>query len=266
MGFYSSATLVKDAKRHGVRTRPVSVLHSDWRCAIEGEDAIRLGLCAVNELSREHGERIALERQQREFESLLDFKRRVNLDKDELRILAKIGARNGLAQHRRDALWRVEENVRAGDLFADTSHEHSPLMMMNAVERLQADYAGTNLTTGPHPMQLIRAELDNLWCAGALGFAQNGEVVRVAGNVICRQRPGTAKGFVFLSLEDETGVANAIIAPGLFERMRLLISQEQFLFVEGLVQNKKGVIHIKARKIERLSFEDLTTPASHDFR
>jgi error-prone DNA polymerase len=266
MGFYSSATLVKDAKRHGVKVRAVSVLHSDWRCIIEGEDAIRLGLCVVNGLSREHGERIVLERRQKEFQSLADFKQRVNLDKDELRTLAKIGALNGLVQHRRDALWHIEENVSAADLFAQTSGKHSPLAMMNAVERLQADYEGTNLTTGPHPMWLIRPELDDVWCAGALRFAQNGQVVRVAGNVICRQRPGTARGFVFVSLEDESGVANAIITPRLFERHRLLISQEQFLVVEGPAQNQKGVIHIKARRIERLPFEDIAPPASHDFR
>ncbi len=268
MGFYSPATLVKDARRHGLRIRPVSVLCSEYRCTIENDDSIRLGLCIVNGLNRATGERIAAEARSARYFSLEDFKLRSRVDKSELRTLASIGALNGLADHRRDALWKVEGDFAANDLFAPLREaEATPLIPMDAFERVRADYVGTNLTTGPHPMALIRPKLaENIWCAADLVHARAGETVRIAGAVICRQRPGTAKGFVFISLEDETGVANAIVTPQLFEKMRLLITQESFLQIEGSLQNAKEIIHVKARTIERLAGDELAVSASHDFR
>src|SRR5207248_288574 len=145
-------------------------------------------------------------------------------------------------------------------------YDASPLAPMNAFERVRADYDGTDLTTGPHPMALIRASLGKkIWRAADLAHARNGELVRIAGAVICRQRPGTAKGFVFISLEDETGVANAIVTPQLFEKMRLLISQESFLVIEGTLQNAENVIHVKALKIEPLRHDWTAGANSHDF-
>ncbi len=133
-------------------------------------------------------------------------------------------------------------------------------------ERLRADYSGMQLTTGPHPMALIRDKLPDVWRACDLPRATNGQTVRIAGNVICRQRPGTAKGFVFVSLEDETGVSNAIVDPDLFERFRLAITEEAFLLIEGEVQNSDGVVLIKAREIRALAHEQLIGSESHDFR
>jgi len=137
---------------------------------------------------------------------------------------------------------------------------------MTLLERVHADYETMNLTTGPHPMKLLRENLPNVWRATDLVHARHGATVQIAGNVICRQRPGTAKGFVFVSLEDETGVANAIVDPNLFERFRLLITEEAFLLIEGEVQNSDGVILIKTRDIKPLPHDELVGADSHDFR
>ena len=136
---------------------------------------------------------------------------------------------------------------------------------MTDAERLEADYEGMSLTTGPHPMSLLRDQLHDVWRAIDLHKARDGETVRIAGNVICRQRPGTAKGFVFISLEDETGISNAIVAPPLFEKLRLVITSESFLVIEGRLQNKENVILIQARNIERLAHSNLSGSASYDF-
>jgi error-prone DNA polymerase len=267
MGFYSPATLVADAKRHGVRIKPVSVLESDWFCVVEGDDILRLGLCYVRGLRREDGERIVAERQKTPFASLVDFQLRTALLQPAARGLAKIGALNGLAEHRRDAQWKVEVSRDPDDLFARVENEAAlPLVQMNPVERLRADYSGTGLSVGLHPMKLIRSQLPEIRRASDLQGERNGTLVKIAGQVICRQRPGTAKGFVFVSLEDETGVANAIVTPQLFERYRLLITEEPFLLIVGVMQNVDNVIHVKAGRIEALQFRELMLPASHDFR
>jgi error-prone DNA polymerase len=198
-----------------------------------------------------------------------DFQLRTGLSKQAQRVLAKIGALNGLADHRRDAQWKVEVVRQQGDLFAEADSDAAvPLAPMNPRERTQTDYSGMGLTTGPHPVALIRAQFDaeNVWRAVDLEQAKTGMRVRVAGLVICRQRPGTAKGFVFVSLEDETGTANASVTPQLFENCRLLISEEAFLLIEGIVQNMERVIHVKALRVAALQQPDTALPASHDFR
>jgi error-prone DNA polymerase len=137
---------------------------------------------------------------------------------------------------------------------------------MTLAERLQADFTGLELTTGTHPMALIRAQLPDVWCAADLPLARDGERLIVAGSVICRQRPGTAKGFMFISLEDETGLTNVIVVPQLFEAARLVITQEPALRITGKLQNQHGVIHVKAEQIEALTAAALPAQASHDFR
>ena len=302
MGFYTPATIVKDAQRHGLKIKPVCVSQSDWRCTVVDDNTFRLGLCVVNGLRQEHGEEIERKRKNRRFESLDDFKRRVALAKDELRILAELGALNCFAEHRRAAMWRVEEtpyddllhrpgSARAsravsGALAGNSSASKissnvrctfgeppnvaregacAPLMPMTLPERVNADYETMNLTTGPHPMKLLRENLPNIWRAIDLVQARHGSTIQIAGNVICRQRPGTAKGFVFISLEDETGVSNAIVDPDLFERFRLVITEEAFLSIEGQVQNSDGVVLIKAQDIKPLVHERLVGSESHDF-
>ena len=268
MGFYSPATLIKDGQRHGVKFRPVCAAKSDWTCAIEPDFSIRLGLCIVKTLSNSGAKRLLEERHITSFASLDDFKRRVRLNKDELRTLAEIGALNCFADHRRDALWEVERPVRADDLFEskEARGDLSPLKPMNYAERIQSDFAGMNLTTGKHPMALLRPQLKDIWRAADLPKVPNGSRVRIAGNVICRQRPGTAKGFVFISLEDETGVSNAIVTPPMFEANRLVITEESFLVIEGRLQHVENVIHVKADKIERLEHGAFAGPESYDFR
>jgi error-prone DNA polymerase len=171
--------------------------------------------------------------------------------------------------HRRDALWQVERAVRrSGPLLEDFSEPdaQSPLAIMNHEERLVADFHGTGLTVGPHPMAYRRSELDRMGirCAGELAHLRNGQRIRVAGCVIVRQRPGTAKGFVFLSLEDETGIANAIITPDLFQKNRLLLVTEKFVVVEGILQHQDHVISVKTERILPLAVTQAQT-TSHDF-
>ncbi|MEO6036040.1 MAG: error-prone DNA polymerase [Verrucomicrobiota bacterium] len=274
MGFYSSATIVKDGKRHGLKFRPVCAGKSDWLCTIENDDSIRLGFCVVQGLRQDHANKMLEERAKQNFASILDFKVRARLNKEELRTLAEIGAFNILAKHRRDALWEVEKEIPEDDLFSwrgedkpPMDQENSPLLPMNPAERVHADYRGTGLTTGQHPMALLREKLKplNLWRAIDLPRARPGQTIRIAGNVICRQRPGTAKGFVFISLEDETGISNAIVAPKLFEELRLVITQEPYLLIEGRLQNSDNVIVIQARRIERLPNEMVAGSDSYDF-
>jgi error-prone DNA polymerase len=136
---------------------------------------------------------------------------------------------------------------------------------MTMPERVEADYETMSLTTGPHPMKLLRAELPDAWRAVDLAQARHGSIVQIAGNVICRQRPGTAKGFVFISLEDETGVSNAIVTPDLFEKLRLVITEEPFLIIEGEVQNSDGVVLIKTQNIKRIAQAQIAGSESHDF-
>ncbi|HEY2802251.1 MAG TPA: error-prone DNA polymerase [Chthoniobacterales bacterium] len=299
MGFYAPATIVKDARRHGIRMRPVCAARSEWHCVVEADEVVRLGFCVVNGLRDEHAEELV---RHRPFTSLADLKQRVSLTKEELRTLAELGAFNCFAEHRRAALWEVEEalhddllgSARALRPSSDGSpddrvarrrqrqrafrrgaekstrsasaSQSSPLAPMNLPERVQADYEAMNLTTGPHPMQLLRAQLPRVWRASDLPQARHGATVQIAGNVICRQRPGTAKGFVFVSLEDETGVSNAIVTPDLFERVRLVITEEPFLLIQGEVQNTDNVVLVKARKIRPLAHEQLIGSESHDFR
>ncbi len=288
MGFYTPATIVKDAQRHGVNIKPVCVLQSDWHCTVVDDNTVRLGFCVVNGLRQEHAEELVKQRQHQPFESLDDFKRRVPFAKNELRALAELGALNCFAEHRRAAMWRVEETLhddllgsagaspavsrasRDTHFFGEGAEKcgrgaRAPLAPMTLPERVKADYETMNLTTGPHPMKLLREKLPNIWRAIDLVQARHGSTIQIAGNVICRQRPGTAKGFVFISLEDETGVSNAIVEPDLFERFRLVITEEAFLLIEGQVQNSDGVVLIKARDIKPLVHEGLVGSESHDF-
>jgi len=170
---------------------------------------------------------------------------------------------------RRDALWQVERVTRpAGELYEE-HHEadgNSPLAPMTRPERMDADFRGTGLTIGRHPVAYHRAELDKLGVCRAIDLQQqrDGSLISVAGWVIVRQRPGTAKGFVFLTLEDETGVANVIITPQLFDKYRLVLVDHPFLLITGKLQNQDRVFSVKAKSVRALSFKVAAAP-SHDF-
>jgi error-prone DNA polymerase len=199
------------------------------------------------------------------FRSIEDVVQRTGLRRDELTTLADIGALNAFTNERRSALWQVERAVRpAGELYAERDNERlerperlerSPLRPMNSDERLQADYAGMGLTIGPHPMALRRGEMSlrGVLRAVDLPNAKNGRRVRVAGMVITRQRPGTAKGFVFLTLEDETGISNVIVRPDLFDRHRTTVVRQPFLIVDGVLQHQDGVLSVRAEHVEGMS-------------
>jgi error-prone DNA polymerase len=337
MGFYSPATIVKDAQRHGLKLLPVDVTRSEWNCTLETvvsrqslvvsqEDletkandqrpttndlriALRMGLRYVRGLREEAGLALVRERARVPFISIHDLTRRVpELRKDELTTLAEIGAlnaiglqngdfrlqiskseqseicnlkskislestpefRNSKSQlHRRDALWQVERAVRASGPLLEQQPEPdfpSPLQPMNHEERLVADFHGTGLTVGPHPMAYRRAWLNAIGIrrSSELRELPSGKRLRIGGCVITRQRPGTAKGFVFISLEDETGVANAIITPDLFHQNRLLLASERFLAIEGILQNQDNVISVRAERVQPL-FVTKAEIVSHDF-
>jgi error-prone DNA polymerase len=390
MGFYSPATIVKDAQRHGLKLLPVDVTKSEWNCTLEQVPStqysvpgkavlssqlsviskngaaqrrqsaahgasrgfpemidaqapegrknasrrdntlhptiknqkstinnqnseignsfivLRMGLRYVRGLREEAGKALLRERAKAPFASIHDFTRRVpELRKDELTTLAEIGALNSIglqnedfslqiskpdqseicnlqskisshskpgtrrSLHRRDALWQVERAVRpSGPLLEQQSEldTPSPLIPMNHEERLVADFHGTGLTVGPHPMAYKRAWLNAMGIrrASELRDLPTGKRLRIGGCVITRQRPGTAKGFVFLSLEDETGVANAIVRPDLFHQNRLLLTSERFLAVEGILQNQDNVISVRAERVLPLFVTQAET-LSHDF-
>jgi error-prone DNA polymerase len=245
MGFYHPATLVKDAQRHGVRFRPVDVTRSRWPCALE-EGEVRLGLSYVAGLRRPAGERIEAERAKAPFASLQDFAERTGTQRDELRTLAELGALNAFGLTRRSALWQVERAARPrGPLFRgqpEETAEPSPLPEMTFPERLASDLAGTGLTVGPHPMLLYRRQLAarGIRRAAELSGLPEGARVTVAGAVICRQRPGTAKGFLFLTLEDETGLVNVTVRPDLYRREKEVLVGAAVLEVTGFLQNREG--------------------------
>ena len=284
MGFYSPATLVKDAQRHGLKIRPIDVTCSDWLCTLEPNGAdfgVRLGMRYVKSLRVEIAGKIVQERAARAFTSIEDIKLRVpEIQKAELTTLAEIGALNFIGGvrvvHRRDALWQVERASRnAGPLFIEETRAEttdaidagtSPLRVMSPEERLVADFSGTGMTVGLHPMGYHRAEMKKLGVRSAIELATlpDGTFVRVAGGVIVRQRPGTAKGFCFLSLEDETGIANAILTPQVYEENHLVIVHQQFLLVEGPLQNQDGVVSVKVAAVRGISISRAET-VSHDF-
>jgi error-prone DNA polymerase len=262
--------------------------------------ALRLGLRYARGLREDAAQAIVQQRALAPFTSIRDIVHRVpELRKDELNTLSEIGALNSIgnlprrhretekpnnrssriistpclrgapAFHRRDALWQIERAVRnSGPLLDELSEPdaNSPLLPMNPEERLVADFRGTGMTVGPHPMAYHRARLQAMGIhkASELSGIPDGQFLRIAGCVICRQRPGTAKGFVFLSIEDETGVANAIVTPDLFQKNRLLLSSAQFLMVEGILQNQDNVISVKAKRVLSLSITRAET-SSHDF-
>jgi error-prone DNA polymerase len=263
MGFYHPATLVKDAQRHRVKVLPIDINKSGWMCRWE-DGGVRLGFRFVRGLRAAAGQ--AIEAAQ-PFTSPDDLARRCRLRDDQLTKLADAGALSAFGMTRREAMWQAARAARdAGELFTgERDTKHSPLREMSPVEETMADYQSAEITVGPHLLEHFRAQLkrDNVLSAADLKFVPNGSRVTTAGAVIVRQRPGTAKGFVFLTLEDETGLSQAIVNPQLFSEWRSTILGHSGLIVEGIVQNGEGQASVRAERFWPL--EGLHDVQSYDF-
>jgi error-prone DNA polymerase len=309
LGFYHPATLVQDAQRHGLRVLPIDVTRSSVRCTLEKQvvrflttNNLRFGLKFVAGLREEAAKRIEAERATAPFASVADVVIRCALRADEAQALAHIGAFAAFGLTRREAMWQAAAvpkeplfrllgcwllGENASDILTTNNLSSSPLPQMLPLERTLADYKGTGITVGPQLMHHLRAELRRAGVlrAADLRQARNGRWVKIAGLVIVRQRPGTAKGMCFITLEDETGTSNAAVRPDIFQRYRTLIHTAALLQIEGPLQQVDGVTHVLARVLRPLSLPEHTvgltgfgyrmrvtpddfppTPPSHDFR
>jgi error-prone DNA polymerase len=254
----------------------VDISKSKYLCSIESDGKtkyVRLGLNYVNGLRAATARQIAAESP---FQSMRDLVRRVpELQKDEIASLSELGALNSLPKektdrHRRGALWQAQLALQpVGELLEGAADDGatSPLAPMNEKQRTYADFANSGVSIGKHPMSYHRARLDGLKVMDAATAKQqrNGMVLTVAGCVITRQRPGTAKGFVFLSLEDETGIMNVIVQPALYEQRRQICNGSPYLLVKGILQSTSGVISLKAGELYELPVTGAAVMASHDF-
>ncbi|GGC18321.1 error-prone DNA polymerase [Oxalicibacterium flavum] len=257
MGFYSASQLVQDAKRHGVRVHPVDIAASDTDTTLEdihaAEPTVRLGLHMVKGLSADAAERIVAARAAHSFRSIDDLARRAVLDQFELGALARANALLPLTGHRRQAKWEVAAMQPPPRLLRDAPIAETPLVLPAASEgqEIVADYASVGLTLKRHPLALLRPRLRQMNLSTSLemrGFADR-KIARTTGIVTMRQRPPTAKGTMFVTLEDETGITNVIIWPALVEKQRSEILNAQLMTVFGIWQTKDGVHHLVAKRI-----------------
>jgi error-prone DNA polymerase len=263
MGFYSPSTLVQDARRHGVEVRPVDVTLSDWECTLEpgipspesrlSQPAVRLGLLMVKGLSRAGADGIVPARAQKPFVDVADMARRAGLNRRDLNALAAAGALASLSAHRREAHWLNAGLERQSALLEDTDPcEPSPLLRPPTEgEEIVADYESTGLTLGRHPLALLRRRLRRMRLSTAteLKDLPSGAPARGAGLVTCRQRPGTSRGVVFVTLEDETGHLNVVVWNSLVERQRRELLNSRLLGVEGVMQKEGDVVHLVAHRL-----------------
>jgi len=247
MGFYAPAQLVQDARRHGVEVRSADACMSDWDCTLEGR-AVRLGLRMVGGLSGDAGERIVAARP---FRSVAELAQRAGLDRKALRCLASAGALQQLAGHRRLAHWAASGADNRPALGVPLEPEVPGLAQPSEGEEIVADYASLGLTLGRHPVALLRERLDRLGLSSAqtLRGRSHGSFARAAGLVTCRQRPDTASGVIFVTLEDETGTVNVVVWTNVAERQRRELLTAQLLGVEGRIERDGEVVHLVARRL-----------------
>ena len=277
MGFYAPAQLIQDARRHGVEIEPVDVQYSDWDCQLvriaadqaltkhttepviedRGQDKVivRLGLNQISGLKRDAADRIVLARSRRAFEDLKDLAKRAALDAADLKTLAQADALKSLSGHRHQASWDAAAIKLERDLMADTTITETELVLLDEPSEAQsvvADYRHLGFTLGRHPIALLRPALQTLRfaTAGTLADYPSGRLARACGLVTVRQRPSTAKGIIFVTLEDETGCVNIIVQPALALRQRRELLQSSLLGVIGVWQNIQGVKHLLAGRLE----------------
>ncbi len=283
MGFYSASTILQDAKRHGVTLLPIDVHESGWDCAVSAPSTIRLGLRLVRGLGEQAGRRIEVQRERSRFRDVADLTARAGLNKKELMVLAESGALDALAGGRREAIWGVVLPPGEG-LFEgrDPREKRASLRRISRAEQLVLDYERTGVSVKDHPMLLLRPRLPKrLKTSKELLSMRSGARVSTAGLVICRQRPGTASGVVFLTMEDEFGFSNLVLWSKVFERFRHVATTARLLVVHGRIERSdtprgsklpvnpdvpSAVVYVVAEKLERL---DRALPAlgsaSRDF-
>ena len=276
MGFYSPDQLLQDAHRHAVEVRPLDVRHSTWDCSLEpaagAQPAIRLGLRLIRGLHQADMQRLMAARQQQPFSDIADLCRRAGLDSRCRALLADAGALQGLAGNRHQARWAVAGVEEQAPLFAGLPAEAEIAVQLPAPsigEDVLGDYATSGTTLGPHPLSLLRAELQSRRCRSAAELLQigNGRLVKIAGLVRGRQRPQTASGITFVTLEDEHGMVNVVVRHELAERQRRVLVSSQLMQVDGHLEEKSGVRHVIAGRLHDLTplLEGLDV-RSRDFR
>jgi error-prone DNA polymerase len=257
MGFYSPSQLLQDVRRHGVEVRPIDVNASDWDCSLQAngqaQPAIRLGLRLVHGLAQTAGERIATLRPSSGYQSLGDLQRIAKQERRTIGLLADADALASIVGNRRQARWQAGGLALAQDLTAAADEDlgSAPLPAPRLGEEIVGDYASTSLTLRPHPLSLLRAGLrrERLLSAAEIRTCSNGQPARACGLVVGRQRPGTASGVTFVTLEDETGNVNVIVWRDLGERQRKELLGAQLLAVYGVVQREGDVVHLLAMRL-----------------
>ena len=258
MGFYSPATIIEDAKRHGVEVRPASVLASDWDCTLEALNdprgfAVRIGLRYLKGMGRADFDRIEASRQAASFSSVEDLAGRTGLDQGALATLAEAGTMEALAPPRREALWQVlgAARERRGPLPMGEQELPVDFRQLSAFQTVLWDYRTQGHSARSHPLAAVREELRSLGLPTAKEViaARNGRRMQYAGLVICRQQPGTAKGVTFLTLEDETGFVNVVVWQQVYAKHTALLRTATFLGVTGTMQVEGEVVHLVARTL-----------------
>jgi error-prone DNA polymerase len=268
MGFYSSATIIEDAKRKGLSVRPVDVRHSAWECTLEPADdafAVRMGLCYIKGMREEDAQKIVA---QRPFASLRDFRLRTALNAGARHRLAEAGALASLEEGRREALWEIAHDQKPLPLPLESAEPTPSFAALSEFEQVSWDFRATGHSTRNHPLGPLRKALQRhgLPDARTVNGMRDGHRVRYAGLVICRQRPGTAGGVTFMTLEDESGFVNLVIWTRVFERYAVLAKTEAFLGVTGKLQVKEGVVHLVTDQLWRPDLSVQPAPTrSRDF-
>ena len=262
MGFYSPDQLLQEARRQGIEVRPVDVFHSDWDCTLEavgeGSLAIRLGLRQIRGFAEDDARRLAQARAQRPWRDVEDLCLRAGLDARARARLADAGALRGLAGDRHQARWQVAAVQAQLPLFAEVDSVPEQAVMLplpSVAEDLAADYDTLGTTLGPHPLTLLRSRLRALGCRSSTELAgvEHGDTIAVAGIVVGRQRPQTASGVTFVTLEDEHGMVNVVVWRDLAERQRRALVGSKLLKVSGRLEQESGVRHLIARRLEDIS-------------
>jgi len=252
MGFYIPEVIVNDARRHGVTILPVDINRSRGRCTVE-ESGVRLGFRYVNGVGEKAWHRIEEEREKGPFESLRDFYRRARLEREAIENLILVGAMDCFGIRKRQLLWQLGLIVKEGidKLPLDFADQEVALPEMTPMEEVASDYHVQGLSCHYHPMQLVRESIsrDGVLKSSEIACLFDNTRVKIAGCVVSRQAPGTAKGHVFLTLEDEDGLLNIVLKPRVYEKYRYVARREPLIVVEGTLQKKDGVINIVAEHL-----------------